>query len=240
MGSNRFSRVPLWVSSTHLSPQAWQVLNVICAHINRAGWAWPSLETIAALTGMARKNVPRIISQLESAGVLNRDRARSPGRGHSTRYQVVLNDPRIMSSATEDTSPEIASAFEDISHPEMSSKTAPKCPQPLRTEHRGTEKKNSERARVCEEAWNTLQAARPGRGSHSDPETPARREFDAALARGVAAGDIIAGAEAWARAVADTGTEPKYVPMLVTWLKREGWKDRPRPPVRRRLVAGMA
>jgi hypothetical protein len=230
----------MWAGRMHLSPQAWQVLIVICGHIGPTGWAWPSLTTIAALTGVVRNNVPRILIELESAGVLHRNRSTSGGKGHSTRYQVVLNDPRT-SSPSDDVSPQTASPSDDVYTPQTSSKTPPKRHHPVMTRtEKGTEKEDSERARVCEEAWNTLQVARPGRGSHSDPEIPARREFDAALARGVAAGDIIAGAEAWARAVADTGTEPKYVPMLVTWLKREGWKDRPRPPVRRRLVAGMA
>ena len=80
----QYAAVPPWIASAKLSPQARQVLVAICAQIShrtyRLGLA--SLTTIATLTGMARKNVPRIISKLETAGVLHRDRATIVGRGN--------------------------------------------------------------------------------------------------------------------------------------------------------------
>jgi hypothetical protein len=58
--------------------------------------------------------------------------------------------------------------------------------------------------------------------------------------RGVAVKDIIAGAKVWAAQIAENGTEPRFVKSAKNWLKDEGWLDRPRRPVRRRPVAGMA
>jgi DNA-binding IscR family transcriptional regulator len=77
----RFARVPLWAGKLQLRPQAWQVLVVIAAHADRAGWAHPSLATIAELTGITRNNLPRLLDMLEAAGLLRRDRG-TGGRGH--------------------------------------------------------------------------------------------------------------------------------------------------------------
>lgn len=234
----RFARVPPWIAGTYLSPQAWQVLIVICAHIGPTGWSWPSLTTIATLTRVIRNNVPRIINELESAGVLHRDRSTSGGKGHSTCYQVVLNDPRT-SSVDDDVSRQTASPSDDVYTLQTSSKTPPKRHHPVTTRtEKGTEKKDSERAPVCEE-WREFWAIRPGRGAYPDPETPARREFEAALARGIAAEDIIGGAKVWAAQVAETEMPARFVKTAKNWLKDEGWLDQPRPAPRRRLGTGM-
>ena len=49
-------------------------------------------------------------------------------------------------------------------------------------------------ARQFDEFWRSY----PSRGRHSNPKKPARAKFDAALTRGVAAADIIHGAENYA------------------------------------------
>ncbi len=61
------------------------------------------------------------------------------------------------------------------------------------------------------------------RGRHSNPKKPARAKFDAALKRGVAAADIVRGAENYAVYVEREGTDPKYVAQAQTWLSQERW-----------------
>jgi hypothetical protein len=65
--------------------------------------------------------------------------------------------------------------------------------------------------------------AYPSRRPHSNPKKPARAKFEAALKRGVAAADIIQGAERYAVYVEREHTNPKYVAQSKTWLSEERW-----------------
>jgi hypothetical protein len=237
-----FARVPIWAASAKITPQGWQVLTAICAHVDPAGWAWPSLDRIAAMTGIERKNVPRIITELEDAGLIHRTRG-TGGRGNSTRYQVVFKGPEMFSktsSLQEDVSSENSLPPGGRLAPETSSKTPPKRPRPGRTEQLNRTDLESERARVSE-GFMKARGVYPSRGDHGDPETPARREFETAvLDRGADPEAIVAGAERYAAQVARAGTPPRFVKMFATWLRDEGWNDRPCPVERRRPVAGMA
>jgi hypothetical protein len=67
--------------------------------------------------------------------------------------------------------------------------------------------------------WRTY----PSRGRHSNPKKPARAKFEAALKSGVAAVDIIRGAENFAVYVEREHTDPKYVAQAQTWLGQERW-----------------
>ena len=61
--SNRFARIPEHSLKANLSLQAHLVLIAISLHAGPDGWAWPSLETIAAMTGIIRNNVSRVIAE---------------------------------------------------------------------------------------------------------------------------------------------------------------------------------
>jgi hypothetical protein len=67
--------------------------------------------------------------------------------------------------------------------------------------------------------WRTYPSRRP----HSNPKKPARVKFEAAVKRGVAAANIIRGAQNYAAYVEREGTEPKYVAQAKTWLNEERW-----------------
>jgi hypothetical protein len=77
----------------------------------------------------------------------------------------------------------------------------------------------------------------PSRGL--DGEEPARREFIAAIERGVDPEAIITGTEIYAGHVAGNGTPPRFVKSAANWLRDERWIDRPRPVERRRPRAGL-
>jgi DNA-binding transcriptional MocR family regulator len=51
-----------------VTPTARHVAMVIASHANRAGLAWPSLETIATETGRSRRGVVYAVRELEDAG----------------------------------------------------------------------------------------------------------------------------------------------------------------------------
>ncbi len=67
--------------------------------------------------------------------------------------------------------------------------------------------------------WRTY----PDRRPHSNPKKPALAKFETALKRGVAAADIIRGAERYAAYVKREGTDPKFVAQAVTWLNQDRW-----------------
>ena len=67
--------------------------------------------------------------------------------------------------------------------------------------------------------WRTYPSRRP----HSNPKKPARAKFETAVKRGVAAADIIRGAENYAAYVEREHTNPKYVAQAQTWLNQERW-----------------
>jgi hypothetical protein len=88
---DRFARIPVERAlAARLKGRQWDVLVAIAGHANQAGEAWPSLETIAAETGVGRTDLPRIIGALVRAGLIEREKegARAKGRP-SNLYRVV-------------------------------------------------------------------------------------------------------------------------------------------------------
>ncbi len=69
--------------------------------------------------------------------------------------------------------------------------------------------------------WRTYPSRRP----HSNPKKPARAKFEVALKRGVAAADIIRGAEHYAAYVEREHTDARYVSQALTWLNQERWVE---------------
>jgi hypothetical protein len=234
--NGRFARVPIWAFRADINLRALRVLGAICAHVDAAGQAYPSLDTIAAMSGVARNKIFSAIDELENAGLLHRNRATDGGRGNSTRYQIVFQGPGTGPAVGPDISLNRSrrGTCMEAGNRSRQIETRPAVgPLTERTE------KDSERARACE-LFMRFKNAYPSRGDNGDPEKPARLEFEAALERGVEAEDIIAGAARYAAQVARAGTEPRFVKMAANWLKNESWNDEARPVPRRRPVAGMA
>jgi DNA-binding MarR family transcriptional regulator len=236
MSSTRFARIPMWAASADISQRALRVLIAIAGHLDRTGWAWPSLTTIAEMTGIDRRHVLRAIAELETAGLIYRDRATDGGRGKSTRYRVIFDKQETGAKSAP-----VVSTNRGQNSPSLRPKTGAvldKKQGPNRPPEHIEQKEQTLSARACE-SFMKFKGAYPSRGDHGDPEKPAQKEFEAALERGVEAEEIIAGAERYAAQVARTGIEPRFVKMAVNWLRNESWNDRARPPERRRLVAGM-
>lgn len=60
----------------------------LCLHVNERWSAFPSLDTIAGLTGLNRTTVTRCLRHLEQVGAIERERSKG-GTRKSTRYRVV-------------------------------------------------------------------------------------------------------------------------------------------------------
>jgi hypothetical protein len=235
--ANRFARVPPWAAGAGISLRALRVLIAIGGHINRDGWAYPSLVTIASLTGIARNNIPRVIRELEDVGLLHRDRS-TGGRGNSTRYRVVFKGPET--SAPQHTfSPETASPtmlFPDETVPSGDAVSPPKQPQtasPVMPEQK-EERRERAKARSLSRApmrdgwFMDFWKACPSRDGEN-PKQPARKAFEAALGRGADPVEIVRGAANYALSVANIDNR-RFVTQAVTWLKQERWKDHQQPP----------
>ena len=76
----------------------WRVLACISWHANAKGYAWPSQEEIAAVTGLARPTVGKSISCLRRFGyleIIKRDRRR--GHWPHSAYRVIRRKPAELS-----------------------------------------------------------------------------------------------------------------------------------------------
>jgi Helix-turn-helix domain len=67
------------------------LLLMLASYINPAtGWAWPSLDTLAHVTGFGKPYLLKMIRGLEALGELEVRR----GRGHSNHYGVTRGKVR--------------------------------------------------------------------------------------------------------------------------------------------------
>src|ERR1700722_3128943 len=86
-----FAKIPRRVARYRLSGQVHRVLIAIASHADKHGFAYPSLSRIAAESDIERKNLPRLIGELERAGLLRRERRVSDGGGATNTGYVVFD-----------------------------------------------------------------------------------------------------------------------------------------------------
>jgi len=67
--------------------------------------------------------------------------------------------------------------------------------------------------------------AYPSRHPHANPKHPARIAFNQAIQRGHNAALILEQAIEFARHVETEGTDPRFIPQAVTWLKQQRYRD---------------
>ncbi len=212
-----------------------RVLCAIAAYADRAGKCWPATTTVASKLGVTDRRVRSCLRNLETCGYLKTEHrpgqrstylicreASNPG----TSASGVEGDPGTLPSGESGTSPSGVEENPGTSPSAPPEPHLPGTPEPhlppngvtnRTTEHQHTVA--SLPARQFEEFWKTY----PSRGRHSNPKKPARGKFDAALKRGVAAADIIRGAQNYAAYVEREHTNPKYVAQAKTWLNEERW-----------------
>src|ERR1700733_1989067 len=97
----RFARLPVRAASMRdLSACDFRVLISIAAHADADGRAYPSMATVAKMTGIRRQDVPRSVKRLEQAGLLRRD-ARSDASAANV-YTVVLDVAQVSATLLTD------------------------------------------------------------------------------------------------------------------------------------------
>jgi hypothetical protein len=187
------------------------------------------MTTIALRTGIRRQDVPRTIRRLEQFRLLRRE----PGGPTSPNvYRLAFDDDAAV-SATPATG--VRNNADRVSANRGSLVSAPvRTKQPIEqpTEQLAARSACSRvRGRQTEDGANSefedFWRIYPHRGSFPDPKKPARLKFEAAVTRGVDAGEIIRGAENYRATVEANGTEPRYVAQALTWLNQERWNDYP-------------
>jgi hypothetical protein len=101
-----FKLVKQVIRSTQKSPGHKLVMIVIADHTNesKSGTAWPAIDTIAAYVGLKRRQVQRILRDLEKSGQIQVDQ-RDAFKG-TNRYRILSTgvSPMTPQSVTNDTS----------------------------------------------------------------------------------------------------------------------------------------
>ena len=64
------------------------VYAAIAQHANREGYAWPSLDRLAEMTGWSRPTVVKAVKMLESSGAISKERRQVSGFKQSNRYHL--------------------------------------------------------------------------------------------------------------------------------------------------------
>jgi len=244
--AKRFARIPLTaISCTEMSARDWRVFTCIALHADRFGRAYPSMATIAAITGIGRGDIPRSVRRLERLGLLCcNSRA---GNSAVNVYTVIFDDAEVSASPPTDVSNNAdrvsAAPLTGCQQIRTGGVSAVADQTNKRTDHR-TYTRRTAPVRVPDSHDGASQffafwKAYPSRRPHGNPRKPAQQAFETAIKRGIDHAAIIRGAENYRTAVEREGTEPRYIPHAVTWLRQERWSDHREVPEPPRLRVGM-
>ncbi len=214
--SGRLSIIPAAaVFDSRLSHADVRVLAALGAHADKNGRCWPSTTTLANTTGMSERHARTSLRSLESIGYVETESR----PGQSSMYRIPRNQaagvPRNSAAGVEPNPGTIV--------PEPRNQTAGDPGSIVPPNDIKNDTNNDTVAPLAAEQFEVFWRTYPSRGRHSNPKKPARAKFDAALKRGIAAADIIRGAENFATYVEREGTDPKYVVQAKTWLNEERW-----------------
>ncbi len=73
---------------------------VLANFANDKGSAWPSVETLAKMTGLSRRQIQRIVPQIEEAGLVKISTGGGRKRTHKYQFTYVGNDDNLSSFTT--------------------------------------------------------------------------------------------------------------------------------------------
>ena len=156
--------------------------------------------------GWSRKKVRGVISRLEDAGMITRKWAQ-----HGDQRAPVITICNY-------------SYYQDVKEARNQGRdqAGPKVGPPKKEGKEGKEENHTVDSLV-DQQFEVFWRAYPSRRPHSNPKKPARAKFETAVKRGVAAADIIRGAEHYGAYVEREHTDPKFVAQAQTWLNQERW-----------------
>lgn len=204
------------------------------------------MATIAAMTGIRRRDVPRTIRRLERSGLL---RIIEHGPRGANVYNITLESATPRTVSVRKDADSVGSTVRNTADSTVRN-TAAKVSALMRTKQPNNNPRNRltcgeaacEREHLGDGANSEFEdfwRAYPHRGAHPDPKKPARQKFEAAVERGVDPTAIISGAERYRAHVEANGTDGRYVAQAVTWLNQERWNDHSEAPESPRLRVGM-
>ena len=184
-----------------------RVLAALGAHADKRGRCWPAVPTLAQKIGLSERHVHRCLQALSKCGVV--EIKKRPGQ--SSIYRIPMTWVSGVEGVTHDM------GVRDPGHGCQGTHDMGVTQKDTKKEMTNTVA--SLTARQFDEFWRIY----PSRRSHSNPQKPARAKFETAVKRGVAAADIIRGAQNYAAYVEREGPDPKYVAQAQTWLSQERW-----------------
>jgi hypothetical protein len=239
MTTDRFARISeRAIRCRELSATDWRVLACIALHADASGRAYPSMATIAEMTGIRRKDAPRTVRRLEQLRHLRCDPGAGPGGANV--YILKLDDAEVSaglrtvrngadSECPQDCGQGVRNGASKVSARVRTKQTIEQTNEHIRAGE----------AKTASEFFDTFWRIYPSRGGHANPKKPARAKFDAAVKRGVDPELIVAAARNYASFMARSGTAGKYVKTAEVWLNKASWEQYGAPEEPEPLRAGM-
>ncbi len=193
------------------------VLCALGAYANRQGRCWPATTSLAGDLGISTRQVRRCLRKIETCGYVNTEHR----KGQRSVYTISrgVTDPGHIGSGVMLYPGHPGSGGADTQVPGTPDTQVP----PKDTKKDPLKEKAHTVASLAAQQFEVFWRTYPARRPHSNPKKPALAKFETALKRGVAAADIIRGAERYAAYVKREGTDPKFVAQAVTWLNEERW-----------------
>ena len=220
---SRFACIPEHaIRCRELLATDWRVLACIALHADATGRAYPSMATIADVTGIRRQDVPRVIRRLERLVGLARERG--VGRGNRNVYVLWPGKPAASVRMGADNS---------VGNVRMAADRNVRTQPTEMSAHRRREH-TKEQTNVYESAetgvagdwFESFWRVYPDRGDHTKPKKPAKEKFLAAVKDGVDPEAIIRGADHYRRVMSrHQGDERRYVKQPANWLNQRLWEQ---------------
>ena len=210
MTGPRLSIIPAAAAEDQaVSAPAYRLLGLLAAHADKNGYCYPSVGRLAEKSGLGERWVKRLLNDLVATPYLAA--AKRPGR--STVYQVITK--RVVPQTTRELS-------DHRSHgPPPGGPTVPKGVVPQTTHNDTSNDKPNDTDIAFKEFWRIY----PSRGDNKpNPKKPARAKFFAAVKSGTDPADILRGVENFVAAEQASDTEPRFIPMAITWLNQGRWE----------------
>ncbi len=215
--SGRLSIIPAAaVFDARIGSADLRVLCAIAAYADRSGKCWPATTTLASELGVSDRRVRICLRNLERCGHLKTEHR--PGQRSLYLICRKASDPGTSASGVGGDPGTSASGGAEREVPGTPEREVP----PKDTTNRVTEHIHTV-APLADQQFEVFWRTFPSRRPHSNPKKTACAKFKAAVKRGVAAADIIRGAENFAAYVEREGTDPNFVPQAVTWLNQDRW-----------------
>jgi hypothetical protein len=207
------------------------VLITLLDMLGQNATAWPSFDTLARLSGWSRRATVNAVSRLIEFGYLSSSSRRGRGRGnvyipnflHACALLGAADEAEVvhagaLSSARRCTPVVHAGALNTSTLSRSSKHTRRGRPG-------GGRAKASGRKSDIDVAFDLFFCGYPSRHPHSNPKAPARKAFEALDKAGASLPGIAEAARAYARQVENAGTDRRFIPQAVTWLKQRRFED---------------